>query len=73
MFTQLDLDNIDRAIASGKKRAQINLRMVEFQSGSDLIMYRRLIIRDLEEQAAKLLGKKKVTAVKVVTCKGWNK
>lgn len=50
-WTQLDLDAINQAIATGAKKVRFQTHEVEYQSLSDLLRARDVIKADLDQSA----------------------
>lgn len=72
-FTQLDLDNMDKALASGKRQVQINYRMIQYQTISDMMRVRAMIVKDLESQKTELTGKRRKKCVRYTTRNSWRR
>lgn len=51
-FTQTDLDNVERAIASGELTVQYNGRTVTHRSIKELMTARDLIVKGIQQTAA---------------------
>ena len=73
-FTQLDLDKLEKAIASGKKEVRINGRTMVWQNAKDLLSIRRMIKAEVDAATASALGIKKKAPFKTYrfrTTKSW--
>ena len=55
-FTQKDLEAIERAIATGKKRVKYENKEVEYRSIQEMLITRDLIIKQLETQPSSPFG-----------------
>lgn len=57
-FTQKDLEAIERAIATGKKRVKYENKEVEYRSIQEMLITRDLIIRQLRTEPSSPLGER---------------
>ena len=69
-FTQSDLDNINKAIASGKKSVQLSGRRIEYQSLADMLKARDAIKKELNDETAADTGVMRPRGYRARTSKG---
>ncbi len=69
-WTQNDLDKIEKAIATGQKKLQLNGRMMEYQTIGDMLKARDAIKQELNDQAAETAGVSRPLSYRARTSKG---
>jgi hypothetical protein len=69
-WVQADLDNIEKAIATGTRRVQLNGRSHEYQSMESMIAARDAIKADLNSQAIAAGGVRRPAGYRARTGKG---
>ena len=69
-YTQADLDAVNAAIASGKKRIRLNNREVEMHSVEQMLKAKADIERDIADAALTTAGTRRPTAYRSRTSKG---
>lgn len=69
-YTIADLDAVNVAIASGKKRVRLNNREVEYHSTEQMLKAKADIEKDLTNAALTTAGKRRPTAYRSKTSKG---
>lgn len=69
-FTQIDLDNIERAIAKGRRRVQVNGKIIEYQTLSEMLRARDDIQKAVIDDTLKAAGKRRRTSYRAMTGRG---
>lgn len=69
-WTQTDLDAIESAISSGKRRVRLNGREVEYHSVGDMLKARDAIRDDVNRSAATAAGVTRPRSFRARTSKG---
>ncbi|MDD5461843.1 MAG: hypothetical protein PHG00_09450 [Methylococcales bacterium] len=55
-YTQTDLDNLEKAITSGKRSMQYNGRRIEWQSLADMLKARDAIKKEVDDAQSEING-----------------
>jgi hypothetical protein len=70
-YTQTDLDNIEKAIASGQRSMQYNGRRIEWQTTADMLKARDTIKKEVDDAASKETGVERPRGYRTRTHKGY--